>query len=403
MRKSHKVRVVAVILAMALLPVSVSATPTKEEIKKENQDKLNETNQQIKDLNKLKQEIEKDLKAAAEDMEKLMNEQAALQKQIDGLLEDRKESEEKLEEIRQTKEKNYEAMKVRIQYMYENGTDIDIWNSVASATSIGDMLSQLEYVKVVYENDRLRLDEYEKAIEEEARVQEQLNTQMEALVKASEEFAGKQEELGVYIASLETKSNTYKGQIDRAKALAESYEQVIASIDNPVVPETGSSASFEGTIGGPNPIPIEQANLDKSVAYLFDSKYNPPKSTSISQVELIQYALKFVGCHYVWGGNTMGCKNWHDGLGVDCSGFVHEVYKHFGIDTVRYSQSFKNVGKPVAYVNIQPGDIVVYPGHVALYVGDGKIVEAQSSKTGVTAYRSLSRTSSRITAIRRLL
>ena len=88
--------------------------------------------------------------------------------------------------------------------------------------------------------------------------------------------------------------------------------------------------------------------------------------------------MQFVGNPYVWGGNSLT-------NGVDCSGFVHEVYAHFGISTPRYSQAFKSVGQAVSFDNIQPGDVVVYPGHVAIYAGGGVIVEAQSTKAGITS------------------
>lgn len=121
---------------------------------------------------------------------------------------------------------------------------------------------------------------------------------------------------------------------------------------------------------------------------------NPSSSTGIAGKSVVEYAMQFVGNPYVWGGNSLT-------NGVDCSGFVHEVYAHFGISTPRYSQAFKSVGQAVSLDNIQPGDVVVYPGHVAIYAGDGIIVEAQSTKAGITANRSVQ--CHTILAIRRLV
>ena len=110
--------------------------------------------------------------------------------------------------------------------------------------------------------------------------------------------------------------------------------------------------------------------------------------------------MQFVGNPYVWGGNSLT-------NGCDCSGFVHEVYEYFGYNLVRYSMSFAYEGVAVSLENIKPGDIVVYErnkdgvGHVAIYAGNGKIVEAQSSKAGITANRSV--TCRKIVAIRRVL
>ena len=129
-------------------------------------------------------------------------------------------------------------------------------------------------------------------------------------------------------------------------------------------------------------------------SYLQDDSYNPSNVTNVSGEAVVAYALQFVGNPYVWGGNSLT-------HGCDCSGFVHLVYQHFGISTPRYSQSFKTVGQPVAYNNMQAGDVVVYPGQVAIYIGNGCIVEAQSTRAGITSYRQVN--CHTITAIRRLV
>lgn len=406
MQRVTKGRIAAICMVMALLPTTVYGSTNSSNKKEETQDKLNQTNREIKNLDELKKEVDKDINAAAANMEKLLGEQEALQTEIDDLSTRIGETEEKLAELEDNKQKNYDAMKVRIKYMYENGTDTSVWESILNAETVGDMLSKIEYVRTVYNKDRAQLDEYARCLVLEEQTRTELEGQLEDLMVSSESFAAQQEELEYYMVALQEKSDAYGDSIAKAEALAKQYEDTIWAIDNPTVGETGqtgTSPKFNGTIGGPNPISVSSANLDKSVKYMFDTSNNPGKQTSVSQIELVQYALSWVGSHYVWAGNILGCYDWSDGKGVDCSGFVHEVYKHFGIDTVRYSQSFKNVGKPVAYENIQPGDIVVYPGHVALYVGDGYIVEAQGKKAGVTANRLVSRSSSRITAIRRLL
>jgi cell wall-associated NlpC family hydrolase len=77
------------------------------------------------------------------------------------------------------------------------------------------------------------------------------------------------------------------------------------------------------------------------------------------------------------------------------------VYKHFGFDTPRQSQAFKSYGQPVAFENLKAGDIVIYPGHVGIYIGNGKIVEAQSTRAGITCTRPV--TCNTITGIRRVL
>ena len=122
---------------------------------------------------------------------------------------------------------------------------------------------------------------------------------------------------------------------------------------------------------------------------------------NVTGEELVSYARQFVGNPYVWGGNSLT-------NGCDCSGFVHLIYKHFGYNLVRYSLSFLQEGVPVDIEDIQPGDIVVYArnkegvAHVAIYAGNGKIIEAQSTKAGITDNRSL-QTNRKILGVRRVL
>jgi cell wall-associated NlpC family hydrolase len=102
-----------------------------------------------------------------------------------------------------------------------------------------------------------------------------------------------------------------------------------------------------------------------------------------SNSAVVNYALQFVGNPYVHGGTSLT-------NGADCSGFVQSVYKHFGINLPRNVASQANVGKYVSINNIQPGDLVFYSGnggksitHVAIYVGNNKIIHARTPAKGI--------------------
>lgn len=89
------------------------------------------------------------------------------------------------------------------------------------------------------------------------------------------------------------------------------------------------------------------------------------------------YALQFVGNPYVYGGTSLT-------NGADCSGFVMSVYANFGVSLPHSSAADRNVGSAVnGLENAQPGDLVCYSGHVGLYIGNGQIVHASTSKTGI--------------------
>ena len=100
-------------------------------------------------------------------------------------------------------------------------------------------------------------------------------------------------------------------------------------------------------------------------------------SGSESGKAVIDYALQFVGNPYVYGGSSLT-------NGTDCSGFVMSVYSNFGVSLPHSSTALRSQGYDVGGVaNAQPGDIICYSGHVGLYIGDGKIVHASTSKTGI--------------------
>jgi cell wall-associated NlpC family hydrolase len=93
--------------------------------------------------------------------------------------------------------------------------------------------------------------------------------------------------------------------------------------------------------------------------------------------DVANYALQFVGNPYVYGGSSLT-------NGTDCSGFVMSVYGHFGVSLPHSSASDRSQGYDVGGIsNAQPGDIVCYSGHVAIYIGNGQIVHASTSKTGI--------------------
>lgn len=99
-------------------------------------------------------------------------------------------------------------------------------------------------------------------------------------------------------------------------------------------------------------------------------------STSNKGKTVASFAKRFVGNPYRWGGTNLN-------TGADCSGFVNSVYKSFGYRLPRTSSSLRRAGRKVSYSKKQPGDIICYSGHVAIYIGNNKIVHASSRKTGI--------------------
>ena len=108
---------------------------------------------------------------------------------------------------------------------------------------------------------------------------------------------------------------------------------------------------------------------------------------------VVDYACQFIGNPYVWGGTSLT-------NGADCSGFVQSVYAHFGVSLPRTTWDMENVGTPVSYDQAIPGDIILYDGHVGIYMGDGQIVNAINSSRGIGI---LPATYTNILTVRRLI
>ena len=116
--------------------------------------------------------------------------------------------------------------------------------------------------------------------------------------------------------------------------------------------------------------------------------------TGSSGADVVQFAKQFVGNPYVYGGTSLT-------NGADCSGFVMSVYKNFGVSLPHSSAADRSVGAAVnGLENAQPGDIICYSGHVGIYAGDGQIVHASTSRTGIIVSSATYRS---ILSIRRIL
>ncbi|MCI6858803.1 MAG: C40 family peptidase [Eubacterium sp.] len=104
--------------------------------------------------------------------------------------------------------------------------------------------------------------------------------------------------------------------------------------------------------------------------------------------QVANYAVKFVGNPYRWGGSSLT-------RGTDCSGFVMSVYKKFGKSLPHSSYGQRRCGKKVRGLrNAKAGDIICYSGHVAIYMGNNTIVHASNPREGIkitrgAAYRSI--------------
>lgn len=376
------------------------AEKKKSQAEQDLKDKKNEING-LKDQQQITAD---DIKNKSAKLDEILAAQKKLQTDITSKQAEIEQNQKDLAAAQEKQQEQYDAMKKRIQFMYENSAEDNIWTAIIESNGITDMLNRIEYVSDVYDSDRALMDSYQAAVEQVKEIGTKLDNDMNELTAMQDDYEKQQADVEAAIVALENQKEQYASQIAQAQQQAENYQNIItaqgkiiqeqeaaaaAAAAQAAAARANSSSSSSRYDGG-------GAGKGGSIAgdYAAGGGKNPGASTGVSGSSVVSYAMQFVGNPYVWGGNSLT-------NGVDCSGFVHEVYAHFGISTPRYSQAFKSVGQAVSFDNIQPGDVVVYPGHVAIYAGGGVIVEAQSTKAGITANRSVQ--CHTILAIRRLV
>lgn len=374
------------------------AEKKKSQAEQDLKDKKNEING-LKDQQQITAD---DIKNKSAKLDEILAAQKKLQTDITSKQAEIEQNQKDLAAAQEKQQEQYDAMKKRIQFMYENSAEDNIWTAIIESNGITDMLNRIEYVSDVYDSDRALMDSYQAAVEQVKEIGTKLDKDMNELTAMQDDYEKQQADVEAAIVALENQKEQYASQIAQAQQQAENYQNIITAQGKIIQEQEAAAAAAAAAAARANSSSSSPsydgggAGKGGSIAgdYAAGGGKNPGASTGVSGSSVVSYAMQFVGNPYVWGGNSLT-------NGVDCSGFVHEVYAHFGISTPRYSQAFKSVGQAVSFDNIQPGDVVVYPGHVAIYAGGGVIVEAQSTKAGITANRSVQ--CHTILAIRRLV
>lgn len=397
-----------------------------------------------------KQQLESQIESLNSDLVNVMVSIQTLESDIASKEAEIEKTQGDLTKAQNAKDKQYSAMKKRIQYLYEKGGNNAWFQMMLNADNLADLLTRAEYTQQMYEQDRESLQKYARTIEEVQKLEDQYEQEKADFETMKEEYEAQQSNLQYQLDVTRANSADCENEIAYAQQQATEYanllEQQQAEIEQleaeriaaeeearrqAEAEAAAAAAAQEAAQNGDNSSEDVQYDEDGNVVsgssdgssdYEYDEygnvidtdntvDYNSDASSSGSSSDsssdsssassssgsgssVVSYATQFVGNPYVWGGTSLTS-------GADCSGFVQSVYANFGVSLPRTSYEQQNAGYEVAYADAQPGDLICYGGHVAIYMGNGQIVHASNARDGIkvsdnAAYRT-------ITSVRRLV
>ena len=390
-RRAKAVLALVLVVSLTIGSSQVVYATSAQNKKSEAEKNLNDVNKKIDNLENKKEEIEGELDTKNEELVNIMVDVGILEKEIDQNEKQLKQVKKDLKTAQKNEKKQYQAMKKRIKFMYERG-DSAVISSLLESKSMADMLNRVEYFNEVYDYDRNLLDNYEKTRKQVEDLKAQVEDEKKELETAKDDLKQQQKQLETAMANLRSQQANADTQIANAKNLASEYQKTITE-QNKIIQQqqaaAAASRSSGGSSGGSGG--TSKPNSNASVP---GGNLNPPKTTNVSGSDVVNYAMQFVGKPYVWGGKDPN-------TGADCSGFTSYVYAHFGISIPSFSGAQRSCGQEVSYANAQAGDLICYAGHVAIYMGGGKIVHAKGTAYGIVGNDNA--TYKTIITVRRLL
>lgn len=299
-----------------------------------------------------------------------------------------KETTAAYEEARKVEETQYEAMKLRIQFMYEKG-DHTYLQLLLESQNFSEMVNKADYIEKLYDYDRKMLEEYQKARAAVEELKERLEEEHAELEAQQHELLEEQESLESMLAEKQELYDNYEVQLAKAKQEAAVYKANIRKQTEQIRKLESEASRKQSQIDAAKQAEEdakraqEQARKNQSGGGKASGNYASASSysgTGSKGQQIANYACQFIGNPYVPGGTSLT-------EGADCSGFTWRVYSDFGYKIPRTSFGCRSAGTGVAYSEAKPGDLVCYAGHVGLYIGNGQIVHASTQKTGIKISR----------------
>ena len=370
----------------------------------QNQNALNEVTNQLDRYEAEREEYQTYLDDQKAEMMNLMKDIVFFEEAIASKAEAIEAATADLEEANRQREEQYQSMMVHIQYMYERGDD-NLIALILNSKDFGDMLNRAEYVDRLYEYDQSLLTNYDNLMRDINTMRDTLEAEKAEYVIQQQAVEEQKVELNRIMADLEDKIADYDQLVAQAQAKAKTYKQQIAAGQKQIdiiKKQQEEEAKRQQLL-----LQQQQQNSGNTSGNTSNNTNNnggnsgagDTVSGSGTGADIAEYALQFVGNPYVWGGVSLT-------NGADCSGFIMAVYAQYGYSLPHSSFSMRNSGKGVSLSEAQAGDIICYSGHVALYIGNGRIVHAKNSDYGIVTdnvYYGWGGASPTVLAVRRII
>ncbi len=386
----------------------------KDDLKQQNQedqDKLDDLDDQVNELEDEQAGIDAEIQTLSNEIAELMASISLLEEEIEAKKAQIEQAKIDLAEAQKVEQAQYEAMKVRVKAMYESG-DTTFLDIIFSSSSMQDMLNKADYIEKMHEYDKKMFTNYKIARQNVEDLKENLEIEESELEEAQEGLQEEMDSVEEARAELEAISEDYAVQISKARQQAEVYKSQIKQRNAQIKQieaeeerkrkeeeerrrkeeeerkrkeeEAKKNSENNNNNNNSNNSNGSTTTETKTPTASVDTSSIMAANGSAKGKEIASYACGFVGNPYVAGGTSLT-------NGADCSGFTQSVFKAYGYSLPRNSTSQRSVGREVSYAEAEPGDIICYPGHVAIYIGNGKIVHASSAKTGIKISNALYR------------
>lgn len=381
MKKRTKI-VLALVLSLAMMSIVVEPTwaTTISDLEtqiEEHQNALNELNTQIGDIESAQEVLEEEIADINAEMINLMTSIGLLEDSIAQKEADIEVAEVEYQSALEAEQEQYAAMLVRMQFMYEQG-DSNLLSMLLGADSFSDMLNKAQYIEQLYTYDRDQLAVYQETTVRVEELKTTLETEKASLQADMASMEEQEAELDEILEQKKAEVSNYEAMLADAERKAKDYKDKIKEEQKELEKLQAGNTT---------------ANNGNYVVTGFDTSIIDNATGSTTGKNIAKYGCQFIGNPYVYGGTSLT-------NGADCSGFTYRIYADFGYSIPRTSKAQRSCGTGVSYEEAQPGDLICYDGHVALYCGGGYIVHASTEKTGIKVSKATYRP---ILAVRRVV